>query len=363
MRVLQSLGLVLAAGAAGVLHSAAGRPVPPAAPAASLGQARLARASTYINPVINRNFPDPSLLNDRGVFYAYATNSGPNMLCARSPDLVRWSVFPEAMPILPDWAKPGRTWAPNVCAWTPGRRYVAYFTAWNRATNQQNIGVAVASLPGGLFDPIANAAPLVEQAKEGGVIDPSCFIDDNGSRYLVWKNDGNSRGLDTWLWTQKLSPDGLSLVGIPTRLIKQDQPWEGRVVEAPTLCKHAGKYYLFYSANDYSTCRYAVGYAAASALRGPYVKPARGPWLAGTPDTCGAGGEDIVRAGDGSEWMAYHTWAHGPHTYRSMSIDALTWEADGPHLRGPSHSPMPAPPAQAFPSTLPARARRLIHAR
>lgn len=359
MRALQSVGLVLAAGAAGVLHSAAERPVPPAAP----GQARPMRAATYINPVINRNFPDPSLLNDNGVFYAYATNSGPNMLCARSEDLVHWSVFPEAMPILPDWAKPGRTWAPNVCAWTPGRRYVAYFTAWNRATNQQNIGVAVASLPSGPFDPIPNAAPLVEQAEEGGAIDPSCFTEDDGSRYLVWKNDGNSRGLDTWLWTQKLSPDGLSLVGTPTRLIKQDQPWESRVVEAPTLCKHAGKYYLFYSANDYSTCRYAVGYAVASALRGPYVKPARGPWLAGTPDTCGPGGEDIVRAGDGSEWMAYHAWAHGPHTYRSMSIDALTWDAAGPHLRGPSHSPMPAPLAQAFPNTLPARARKPIHAR
>lgn len=338
MRILHSVGLVLVAFALGTGQWVALRAVLAAFP-----------VPTYTNPVINHNFPDPSILNDKGVFYAYATNSGPNMLCARSPDLVHWTDMPDAMPLLPVWAKPGRTWAPCVAAYGPGGGYVAYFAARNKTTGQENLGTAVASAPSGPFAAPPLAVPLVEQAEEGGAIDPTCFTDDDGSRYLVWKNDGNSRGRDTWLWAQKLSADGLALQGAPTRLIKQDQPWEGTLIEAPTLWKHGGKYYLFYSANAYNTCRYAVGYAVADTLTGPYVKPGDKPWLASTPDTCGPGGEAIIRAGDGSPWMAYHTWAHGPGSYRSMSIDALYWDARGPHLRGPSHNPVAAPINQPAP--------------
>ena len=43
----------------------------------------------YTNPVIDHGFPDPSLLNDWGVYYAYATNgAGGTLPCARSADLV-----------------------------------------------------------------------------------------------------------------------------------------------------------------------------------------------------------------------------------------------------------------------------------
>jgi beta-xylosidase len=181
----------------------------------------------------------------------------------------------------------------------------------------------------------------------GGAIDPSCFIDDDGSRYLVWKNDGNSKGQDTWLWVQKLRADGLSLQGQPTRLLKQDQTWEGSLIEAPTLWKHGGKYYLFYSANGYGGCRYAIGYAVSDSLLGPYVKPRDVPFQASTGDVCGPGGEDIVPANDGRTWMAYHYWAKGPGSYRAMSIDPLVWDGDIPYLLGPSRWPQPAPTGKA----------------
>ena len=299
--------------------------------------------ATYVNPVIDRNFPDPSLLKVGSVYYAYATNSGENMLCARSADLVHWTALPDAMPRLPDWAKPNRTWAPQVLALTPGKRYIAYFAAWDAATNKQAIGAAASSNPAGPFSSPPSAQPLIAQADEGGAIDPSSFTDTDGRRYLVWKNDGNSQGQATWLWLQPLAADGLHLVGTPAKLIKEDQAWEGSLIEAPTLWKHGGKYYLFYSANDYASCNYAVGYAVSNSLRGPYVKPRTTPWLSSAPDVCGPGGEDIVTAPDGSTWMAYHTWAKGPRSYRSMSLDRLRWDGDVPVLAGPSRSPVPAP--------------------
>lgn len=328
----------------------AARPGPirqvPAKPALLAGPAL---EGAYANPVIDRNFPDPSVLRVGPLFYAYATNSrhdpagAPrNMLCASSPDLVHWTLLPDALPALPRWAKPGRTWAPEVRA-VPGRGYAAYFTAWDAATNQQEVGVATASKPSGPFvSPIDT--PLVDQPEEGGSIDSSCFVDADGSRYLVWKNDGNSRGRDTWLWIQRLTGDGTHLAGTAARLIKQDQPWEGSVVEAPTLWKHGANYYLFYSANDYTGCRYSVGYAVSNSVWGPYVKPRTTPWLASRDGVCGPGGEDIVSLPGGSDWMAYHTWVKGPGSYRGMSISRLRWNGDVPVLDGPAPTTEPRLP-------------------
>jgi beta-xylosidase len=346
MRFRSPLTLIFAAVVLSLVTVAA-RPVPVGLPAPAPSVAS-AVSSTYVNPVIDQGFPDPSLLRVGGRFYAYATNgrSGSdktfrNMLCASSPDLVHWTVLPDAMPILPSWAGAGRTWAPEVRA-RLGGGYVAYFTARDAATNQQEVGVATASNPEGPFSS-PSAVPLVSQPEEGGAIDASGFVDTDGSPYLVWKNDGNSRGRDTWLWIQRLTGDRTHLAGTPTKLIKEDQPWEGNLVEAPTLWKHGAKYYLFYSANDYADCRYAVGYAVANSVLGPYVKPNATPWLASSPGVCGPGGEDIVSLPGGSTWMAYHTWVKGPGSYRGMSIDRLRWDGDVPVLDGPSRSAEPAP--------------------
>ena len=312
-----------------------------ALPAAAIG-------SAYANPVINLNFPDPSVLRVGNTFYIYGTNSrlvkhapDHNMVCASSSDLVHWTILPDAMPALPSWAKFGRTWAPEVRA-VPGRGYAAYFTAWDAATNQQEVGVAMASKPNGPFVS-ASDTPLVDQPEEGGTIDSSCFIDSDGSRYLVWKNDGNSRGRATWLWVQRLTGDGTHLTGIRRKLIRQDQPWEGAVIEAPTLWKHGQKYYLFYSANDYANCRYCMGYAVADSVWGPYVKPQATPWLASSGGVCGPGGEDIVSLPDGSTWMAYHSWVNGPGSYRGVSVGRLHWDGAVPVLDGPLPFPQPEP--------------------
>jgi beta-xylosidase len=310
----------------------------------SLLRADSSGQATYTNPVIDQNFPDPSVLTVGGVYYAFSTNIfGENMPCERSKNLVDWTELPDAMPNLPDWAKPGKTWAPDVYAKRRAKLYVVYFCALDRATNEQAVGAAEGSASDGPFTTPPGTVPLVEQASAGGAIDPSSFVDSNGTHYLVWKNDGNSRGQDTWLWIQKLADDGLHLVGEPVRLIKEDQPWEGKVVEAPTLLKHGRKYYLFYSANDYGSCNYAVGYAVSDNVAGPYNKPTLSPFLSSNAGACGPGGEDMVKAHDGSTWMVYHVWAKGPRSYRCMFIDRVRWNGDTPTIEGPSHSPQPAP--------------------
>ena len=74
---------------------------------------------TYVNPVIDRDFPDPAVLRaPDGWFYAYATQSESNgrmlnIQVARSRDLVQWALLGDALPGKPRWAATRQEfWAP-----------------------------------------------------------------------------------------------------------------------------------------------------------------------------------------------------------------------------------------------------------
>jgi len=281
--------------------------------------------------VLDQDFPDPDVLRVGDIYYAYATNTAAvNVQVATSPDLNTWTVSDaDALPTLPSWAVPGKTWAPEVSEFSPGR-YVMYFTTANASPALQCIGVATATGPAGPFEPVGNG-PIVCPADGGGAIDPSTFVDTDGSRYLVWKNDGNCCALDTWLQVAPLSADGFQLAGTTTKLVKQSASWEGSVVEAPVLVKHGSKYVLFYSANNYADHSYAIGYATASSVTGPYLK--RGRPLLSTKSAhgryVGPGGQDVVAAPDGSDRIVFHSWDPAL-AYRGMNTLRLTWSDDEP---------------------------------
>lgn len=303
----------------------------------------------FANPVINLDFPDPDILYVGDTYYAYSTNAGPtNIQLARSTDLVHWKFLNGALPALPLWAKPvaGLTWAPDVTTGSNANTYIMYYTSRDEASYKQCIGIATATNPEGPFKSAgsANDKAFICQSDEGGSIDPASFMDEDGSRYLVWKNDGNCCGIETHIYIQKLSADGLTLQGQPTPLIKNDLGWEGNLVEGPTLWKHNNKYYLFYSANAYNNERYAVGYAVANSILGPYEKNAK-PLLVTDMQNGGAfgpGGQDVVLDKDGETWMVYHSW-DPTVTYRGMQIDPLTWEGAVPMVGGPKRIPQPVP--------------------
>jgi beta-xylosidase len=283
------------------------------------------------NPVLDEDFPDPDILEVDGTYYAYATNSSTqNVQVATSTDLTTWEVLDEdALPDLPSWVIPGKTWAPEVTQFGPGQ-FVMYPTTTNFDPAFQCIAVATADSAEGPFQ-IVGEEMLVCPAEEGGAIDASTFTDDDGSQYLLWKNDGNCCGFDTWLYLAPLSDDGLTLAGEPTRLVKQDQEWEGNLVEAPTLVKRDGTYVLMYSANDYGGEQYAIGYATADSVTGPYTKGEEPLFTTEASDGVyvGPGGQDVVVAPDGSDQLAFHSW-YGGITYRGMNMAGLTWEDGRP---------------------------------
>ena len=161
---------------------------------------------------------------------------------------------------------------------------------------------------------------------EGGAIDASTFVDSNGL-HLVWKNDGNCCGLDTWISTAPLSADGLSIAGREQKLIMQTLDWEGDLVEAPTVFVRDSTYVMLYSANSYGDDRYATGLATAPALDGPWTK-ADQPFLSSESSDGlyrGPGGQDIVIGDDGDTFLAFHSWDPA-YTYRAMHIVPIAWD-------------------------------------
>lgn len=301
----------------------------------------------FVNPVIRGlSFADPFVLRTADGYHAYATTDGiRNISLARSDDLVEWEQLDDALPELPAYIS-GDTWAPEVYETSAG--FVMYYTG--RAfrlerpdgTGPQCIGVAVAKGPEGPFVD-EREEPLVCQTELGGTIDATVLEDDDGTRYLVYKNDGNCCAQLTRFYARLLSDDGLSLEGEETDLgLSNDSFWEGRVIEAPTVLLHDGIFHLFFSANDFGGPDYAVGYATARDPLGPYEDADENPILTTVPGALGPGHQAIVSDDDGETWMIYHAWDAGL-IYRQVWIDRLVFEGDRPVVKGPTTGPQLIP--------------------
>jgi hypothetical protein len=253
-------------------------------------------------------------------FYAYATQVGDtNVQVMRSDDLASWHHLGDALAGLPVWAAPGGTWSPSVLP--RDGRYVLYYTVRHAASGRQAISVAVAGSPAGAFVD-TSATPFVFQLRRGGSIDPSPFVDTDGTAYLLWKSDDNALGRPSSLWGEPLRADGLALAGAPrgqrTRLLGLDRAWEQPVIEAPSMVVVHGRYHLFYSGNWWETAGAAIGYATGPTALGPFRKVTRkGPWLASTGSAVGPAGQELFTDLDGGMRMAFHAWSPGAVGYRA----------------------------------------------
>ena len=304
---------------------------------------------SFTNPVYNSDFPDPYVLRVGDTYYAYATTNGSttNIRTIRSQDLVNWEEVGDALPALPEWSvlSSGYTWAPGVVQIED--QFLMYYVARDEDVDRQCIGVAVSDDPAGPFiDP--NDEAFICQASLGGSIDAHPFKDDDGKLYLLWKNDGNCCGLEVALWIQELSPDGMTLVGEPVKLIERDQPWERPLIENPTMVKHNDMYYLFYSGNWWESHQYAISYAVCETVTGPCEKPLDEPWFEYEAPVMGPGGQTFFTDEEGNLWMAYHAWTGAEVGYsiggeRSLHIDLVTFEGDKPVTNGPTYTPQLLP--------------------
>lgn len=216
---------------------------------------------------------DPSTVVREGdVWRIFATGWG--VRCLESRDLVNWTtgspVFPRGQ--TPDWATDyapgfrGRCWAPDLIH--TGDEYRLYYSVSRFGKQTSAIGLAATPT----LDPDApeyrwQDRGVVVSSSEGdpfNAIDPSILIDDDGRHWMAFGSywDG--------IFLIELGPDsGVPLAGAePSRLA-----W-AEMIEAPTLLKHGGHYYLF--VNHGLCCRgvdstYRVLVGRSESVSGPYV--------------------------------------------------------------------------------------------
>ncbi|MEO8093394.1 MAG: family 43 glycosylhydrolase [Pseudolysinimonas sp.] len=263
-------------------------------------------------------YADPNLIEFDGVFYLYPTSDGladwasTTFSVFSSTNLVTWNDCGVIFSVVDDttWAN-GYAWAPAI-----GRRngrFYLYYTA-----DHDNIGVAVSESPLGPF--IDSGQPLVADGTfSGRAIDPSVFVDDDGSHYLLWGN--------TVAHLVELNEDMVSFD--PEAVSSWDLP---DFREAAWMHRRGSTYFLSWSQNDTRDEDYRVHYATSSSPRGPWTD--QGELLSKHPDRgiYGTGHHSILRVPGTDDWLiAYHRFSipGGDGHRREVTIDHLRHTDDG----------------------------------
>lgn len=308
----------------------------------------MSQSQTYTNPVYDANFPDPFIVEHEGTFYAYATQRGPGgFQLMTSKDLINWKQ--EKPPFKPSWSD-RQYWAPEVYQYR-GKWYF-FYSALNPKTNKRDLAVAVGDGPKGPFkelNTLIYGTSENQGTSDDGAIDPALHFED-GKVYMCYIREAHPRALKM----VELAPDLLSTIGDRHTLLVIDRPEEQGILDAPTLIKQNGKYWLFYSSGWFQSnkndANYRVRTAVSDSILGPYKKTYKSMVESVEGKTYSPGHQTIFQLKSGEWWMAYHGWnAEGDPRYgsnpkgRTLRIDRLHWTEDGPTMEGATTDPRPVP--------------------
>ena len=282
--------------------------------------------TTYKNPVINQDAPDPSVIKVKGNYYLYSTGEK----IFKSSNLVNWKfirkVF-EGKP-RPSFVNVNSYWAP--CITKQNNLYVLYFalSVWG-GIDSAGIGVATSKTPEGPFEIVGNGKLFT--SGEVGVknsIDPY-FFEENGRKYLIWGSFHGIYGIE------------LTKEGTKVKNLKNKFQIAGSYFEAPYIYKRANYYYLFASIGsccEGDNSKYQTVVGRATSLKGPYLSKKGNKMLnnnyvvvlSGNKKFVGPGHNSrIVKDKTGKTWMFYHAYIRGNSKLgRTVCIDEVKWTID-----------------------------------
>jgi Beta-xylosidase len=272
-------------------------------------------SKAQLKPVLDIDFPDPTVIEANGRYYAFATNTGSGgnyrrVQVAVSDDLQDWKLLGDALPQLPAWAST-HFWAPHVLYHEELQRYVLFFSAQSKDTSRQRMGIGVAfsKNPEGPYIPEPEALMIDTGFK---TIDPMVMKDPKTQKYYItWGSDFAPIKIRELHSSMTRFADGSSeKVLIPAG---KDKAY-ARLVEAPWIDFQDGFYYLYYSGDNCcgAEANYAVLVARATSITGPYTR--LGEWnktqhsviLEKDQNLMAPGHNSIIQDKSGKKWIVYH---------------------------------------------------------
>ncbi|MGW8314687.1 MAG: family 43 glycosylhydrolase [Bacteroidales bacterium] len=270
-----------------------------------------AHKSSFENPVLGGDYPDPSILRVGKDFYM--THSSfeyiPGLLVWHSTDLVNWSRLGFALD-----RYVGSVWAPDFI-YFEGKYYI-YFPAGG--TNW----VVTADDPAGPWtEPVDLNLP--------GFIDPGHTAGKDGRRYLYLSNG----------YMVQLADDGLSTVGEPQHIYDGWQfpgVWstECFCLESPKSTIRNGYYYMIVAEGGTAgpATSHMVVAARSESHAGPWVNSPYNPIVhteSRDERWWSQGHGTLVEDVGGNTWILYHGYEKGFHTLgRQTLMLPIEWTED-----------------------------------
>ena len=270
----------------------------------------LQAAATFQNPILQGDYPDPSIVRVGGLFYmTHSANTYcPAFLLWQSPNLVDWEPRGCA---LTDYD--GDLWAPDL-TFFQGKFYLYYITSGG------NRVMTADTIQGPWSKPIDLKVPF---------IDPGHIATPDGKRFLHLSG-GHA---------VELASDGLSAVG-PVKQVFEPWPipkdWqiECTCLEGPKLFHRNDFYHLLVAQGGTAgpaTSHMAI-HARARTPLGPWEFSPHNPIVhtASRQERWWSRGHaTAVEAADASWWLVYHAYDKDYYTLgRSTLLEPLEWTAD-----------------------------------
>jgi beta-xylosidase len=275
------------------------------------------------------------ILRTGATYYAYASAAGweaggASLPVLRSTDLRHWTSAGDALPHPPRWTV-GDLWGPSVIRWRG--RYLLFYNALDRASENHCLAVASANVPQGPFSPRRR----LMCARNGyrGFIDPAPLAVGH-QLLLFFSADGPRRHS---LGAVVLTSGGLKVTGPVHRLLGVSQRWRAlnsRTVEGPWPMRRNGSYYLFYSTGSWDS-DYRMTYARAKHALGPYTDVAPVTMLGSQAQLPAPGGGSEFSSLGGRNWLAFAAWTtsvgYATGGARTLRIAPLAWPRGRPAVR------------------------------
>ncbi|ODM87328.1 Extracellular exo-alpha-(1-_5)-L-arabinofuranosidase [Orchesella cincta] len=315
------------------------------------GQTTITSKTTFTNPIISGDSPDPHVLLLNGIYYLpLTTDSGSSITIFSSSQLTNFrNVVSKKVHEPTDCISD--IWAPELTVIKD--ELFMFLSLTNCTDNAHNVYVMKAenaSDPLGVWDTPYRLLPEVTAQTADGAV-----LQRNGELYYVYESREDPYGL--WIArmfnARKVDDTSRTLLKAPT------ESWEAGVTNGPAFLQRGNVTFMTYSAGNPGGADYSIGLMSIPDSLDPLVASnwnvkSDGPvFYRNDEDMVFATGHaGFTTSPDGSEvWMTYHAaeWPDRVFGNRVARAEKIEWDQEGNPIFPRPHgyfSPQPLPKGQ-----------------